>query len=219
VLYRLCLSPGLSGFALRVAWRPGFRLAGFASAPGLASSVSKSQDAAAALPERPGCHDTFQEPWTELEVMFLMRPGQPPVPAAGCLTITPLDGQTGLRLASEADLHTVPALRRSVAEPRAGAREVHLQAVGPEFFDVAAARLLITLTGRPGHPAVIVQDAPPLLIRLIRVPCPALARSPVRRARSRRLASWRRASSWSLRQAARGRSIPRRRDWTAGGQS
>jgi hypothetical protein len=72
--------------------------------------------------------------------MFLMCIGQSPVPAVGWLTITPLDSRTGLRLAGEADLRTVPALRHAVAGLPADAREVHLQAVGLEFVDVPAAR-------------------------------------------------------------------------------
>ena len=76
-----------------------------------------------------------------------MRTGQSPIPPAGWLTITPLDG-------------------RAVAGLFADAREAHLQAVSLEFVDVAAARFLITPTGRPGHPAVIAQHPPPSPILL-----------------------------------------------------
>jgi ABC-type transporter Mla MlaB component len=91
------------------------------------------------------------------------------VTAPAWLTVTPLEGRTGLRLAGEADLCTAPALRRAIEELPAGAREIHLQLAGLELIDVAAARLLVTLTERPGRPAVILHYPPPCLIRVIRL--------------------------------------------------
>ena len=93
------------------------------------------------------------------------------------LTVTPLEGRTGLRLAGEADPCTAPALRRAIEELPAGAREIHLPLAGLEFIDVAAARLLVTLTERPGRPAVILHYPPPCLIRVMRLACRSVPRA------------------------------------------
>jgi ABC-type transporter Mla MlaB component len=114
------------------------------------------------------------------------------VTAPAWLTVTPLEGRTGLRLAGEADLCTAPALRRAIEELPAGAREIHLQLAGLELIDVAAARLLVTLTERPGHPAVTLHYPPPCLIRVMRLAFPGtLARFRVHRPDSPRPAAWR----------------------------
>jgi hypothetical protein len=81
-------------------------------------------------------------------------------PAADWLTITLLEGRTGLRLTGEADLCAVPALRRAVTALPPVAREILLQLAGLEFIDVAAARLLVILTERPGPPDVILHYPP-----------------------------------------------------------
>jgi ABC-type transporter Mla MlaB component len=121
---------------------------------------------------------------------------QPEVAMPAWLTVTPLEGRTGLRLAGEADLCTVPALRRAVAELPADAREIHLQLAGLEFIDVATARFLVTLTERPGRPAVILHYPPPCLIRVIRLAFPGtLARFRVHDVGSPLPASWRPALS------------------------
>lgn len=139
---------------------------------------------------------------------------------ADWLTITPLDGRTGLRLAGEADLWSVPALRRAVEALPADARHIHLQLAGLEFIDVAAARFLITLTERPGQPDVILHSPPPLLIRLIRLLRPdGLAPFSVQGAESRHSAPRWRASSGSPGRTECGQSIPRWREGTAGGQA
>ena len=120
-----------------------------------------------------------------------MREVQPEDSALAWLTVTLLEGRTGLRLAGEADLCTVAALRRAAAELPDGAREIHLQLAGLEFIDVAAARVLVTLTERPGHPAVILHYPPPCLTRIIRLVFPgALARFLVHNAGSPGPASW-----------------------------
>jgi hypothetical protein len=91
-------------------------------------------------------------------------------PAADWLTVTLLEGRSGLRLTGEADLCAAPTLRRAVAALPPGAREIHLQLAGLEFIDVAAARLL---TERPGPPEVISHYPPRFLIRMIRLLWPA----------------------------------------------
>lgn len=113
--------------------------------------------------------------------------------APAWLTVTPLEGRTGLRLAGEADLCTVPVLRRAAADLPAGAREIHLQLAGLEFIDVAATRVLVSLTERPGHPAVILHYPPPCLTRIIRLVFPG-ARFRVHNAGSSGPAPWRLAS-------------------------
>lgn len=109
----------------------------------------------------------------------------PVVSPVGWLTITPLDGRTGLRLTGEADALTLPALRRAAAALPPDAREIHLQLASLEFIDVGAARFLVSLTERPSQPELVLHYPPPSLIRLIRLLWPAaLARCSVHSARS-----------------------------------
>lgn len=135
--------------------------------------------------------------------------------APAWLTVTPLEGRTGLRLAGEADLCTAAALRRAVAELPAGVREIHLQLAGLEFIDVAAARVLVTLTERPGRPAVILHYPPPCLIRVIRLAFPGtLTRFQIHDVGSPGPASWRPASSRPAEPAGGGGPVPRPREST-----
>lgn len=145
---------------------------------------------------------------------------QPEVAAPAWLTVTPLEGRTGLRLTGEADLCTVPALSRAAAELPAGAREIHLQLAGLEFIDVAAARVLVTLTERPSRPAVILHYPPPCLIRVIRLVFPGtLARFRVNDVGSPGPASWRPAPSGPPRPARIGGPVPRPREATGSGEA
>lgn len=86
---------------------------------------------------------------------------------ADWLHVSPLTGRVGLRLAGEADLHTVGILQRATAELPPEAREIHLQLGSLEFIDVAAARLLVALAERPAQPRVLLHCPPPILMWLI----------------------------------------------------
>lgn len=155
--------------------------------------------------------------------MFVMCGIQSPVPVPDRLSMTPLEGRTGtgLRLTGEADLCSMPALRRAVAGLLPDTHEIYLQLAGLEFIDVAAARFLMTLTERPGHPEVILLYPPPVLIRLIRLLCPAsLARLRVQDTELRRPASWPGASSgFPGPTSCCGSTLRWREGTTAGGQA
>lgn len=147
-----------------------------------------------------------------------MREVQPEAATPAWLTVTPLEGRTGLRLAGEADLCTAAALRRAAADLPAGAREIHLQLAGLEFIDVAATRVLVSLTERPGHPAVTLHYPPPCLTRIIRLVFPgALARFRVHDAGSPGPAPWRLASTRSPEPAGGCGPVPRPREATGSG--
>jgi ABC-type transporter Mla MlaB component len=102
-------------------------------------------------------------------------------PDADWLRISPLMGQTGLRLTGEADMHTAEILSKAIAELPADAPEIHLQLASLEFIDVAAARHLASLAERPARPTVILHYPPRSLILLIRLLWPErLDRFPIR---------------------------------------
>jgi len=88
---------------------------------------------------------------------------------ADWLRISPLAGRTGLRLTGEADIHTEEILRTAMAELPPDSPEIHLQLAGLEFIDVAAARHISMLAGRPARPKVILYYPPRSLIFLLRL--------------------------------------------------
>jgi hypothetical protein len=94
-------------------------------------------------------------------------------PDADWLRISRLTGCTGLRLTGEADMHTAETLRTALADLPPDAREIHLHLASLEFIDVAAARHIAALAGRPARPTVILHYPSPSLIFLLRLLWPA----------------------------------------------
>lgn len=94
-------------------------------------------------------------------------------PEPWLLRISVLEGRVGLRLAGEADIAGLDALRSAIAGLPPGAAVVHMQRTGLEFNDVAAARELVLLTRRAGSPRLVLHCPRLALMRLIRLLWPA----------------------------------------------
>jgi hypothetical protein len=90
-------------------------------------------------------------------------------PDGAWFTASLLEGRVGVRLAGDADVLSVRALREAIAALPAGLREVHLQLSGLDAIDVSAVRELIAIAGQPSRPRVILHHPPPVLLRLIRL--------------------------------------------------
>jgi ABC-type transporter Mla MlaB component len=84
-------------------------------------------------------------------------------------TASLLEGRAGLRLAGDADVLSVRALRAAIAALPAGLHEVHLQLSGLDAIDVSAVRELLAIAQQPARPQLILHHPPAILLRLIRL--------------------------------------------------
>jgi hypothetical protein len=87
-------------------------------------------------------------------------------PPVGGLAVSQLTARTGLCLSGQADLCNVGLLEQAIAALPPEADEIHLQLARLEFIDVAAARELVMLTGRPARPRLVLHYPPLAMLRL-----------------------------------------------------